>query len=285
MKSLAKFKIIDTIKAKREGKKLTMITAYDYSTAKLVDEAGVDMILVGDSAAMVMLGYDSTVPITIDEMLVFCKAVSRGAKNALVVGDMPYLSYHVSCEQAVLNAGKLIKEGNVDCVKVEGGKEVIDKVRAIISAGIPVMGHIGLTPQTDVLSLGYKYKGMNANDAFELIKDAELLQDAGVFAIVLECVTSEVAKIITERLNIPIIGIGSGKYCDGQVLVLHDVLGLYEELNTKFAKRYAELGKEIRKAVSNYVKEVKSSAFPAEEHSTHINKEELDKLIELLKGD
>lgn len=284
MRNLVKFRIVDAIKAKKKGAKLSMITAYDYSTAKFVDEAGADMILVGDSAAMVMLGYDTTVPITVDEMLIFCKAVSRAAKHALVVGDMPFLSYHISNEQAVLNAGRLIKEGNVDCVKVEGGKEVVDKVKAIVSAGIPVMGHIGLTPQTDVLSSGYKYKGMYAEDALNLIKDAELLQEAGAFAVVLECVTSEVAKIITERLTIPTIGIGSGRYCDGQVLVIHDVLGIYEEIRPKFAKRYAELGREIRKAISNYVKEIKSSVFPGEEHSTHMSKEEISKLMSLLKG-
>jgi 3-methyl-2-oxobutanoate hydroxymethyltransferase len=264
--------------ASMKGKdRITVLTAYDYSTSLICDRAGVDVILVGDSAGMVVLGYPSTVPVNMPEMLLFCGAVSRGAKRAMIVGDMPFGSYQPSTEMAIGNAVQFIK-GGCDAVKLEGGAEIADKVKAIVDAGVPVMGHIGLKPQTTSLWEGYRLQGRTAESARRLIADAQALERAGVFSIVLEMVASEVAEMITKKVAIPTIGIGSGPGCDGQVLVLHDLLGIYEDIKPKFVRRYAELAKPILDAVSTYTEDVKAGKFPGEQNTFHMNPEELEKL-------
>ncbi len=269
------------IKMKKRGEKIVMITAYDYPTAKIVDEAGVDAILVGDSLGMVVLGYSSTLPVTIEEVLHHLKAVVRAKPRALVIGDMPFLSYETSIRDAVLNAGRMLKEG-AEAVKIEGGVEVVDKVEAMVKAGIPVMGHVGLTPQRALRLGGYKLMGKNVELAEKIIEDAKALEDAGAFAVVIEFTVAEVARIITEKLSIPTICIGSGPWCDGQVLVIHDILGLSEE-TPPFAKRYVDLSSIIRDAVSSYVKDVRSGGFPSNEHTMFMKKEEYEKLVEKLR--
>lgn len=265
-------------KMKKEGKKITMVTAYDYPTAVLADQAGVDIILVGDSVGMVMLGYSSTLPVTMNEIIHHAKAVVRGAKRSMVIGDMPFMSYNASVEEAIKNAGKLLKVG-CDAVKVEGGIEVEKTVKAIVDAGIPVMGHIGLTPQRFALLGGYKLQGRDAVSARKIIEDARALERAGAFAILFELTTMEVAKIITEELTIPTIGIGAGPYCDGQVLVITDILGLTMWTPTpKFAKQYVNLSEIILNALKNYVNDVRWGKFPTEEHSYHMEKGEFEKL-------
>ncbi|MTI49336.1 MAG: 3-methyl-2-oxobutanoate hydroxymethyltransferase [Firmicutes bacterium] len=273
-----KFTVSSFLKAKKENDKISMLTAYDYSTAKVLDDAGVDSILVGDSLSMVMLGYENTLQVTMDDMIHHCKAVSRGTKNAMVIGDMPFLSYHVSVEESVRNAGRLIQEGNVHAVKLEGGSNIIDNVRAIIKAQIPVIGHLGLTPQSVNMFGGFKVQGKNEQKAKQIIEDALLLQEAGVFAIVLECVPEKLSKIITEKLTIPTIGIGAGKYCDGQVLVVQDMLGMYKNFTPKFVKQYANLSESIEGAVKGYIDEIKKGDFPAKEHTFSINDEVLNKI-------
>ncbi|WP_202709216.1 3-methyl-2-oxobutanoate hydroxymethyltransferase [Sporosalibacterium faouarense] len=273
-----KFTVSSFLKAKKENDKISMLTAYDYSTAKVLDDAGVDSILVGDSLGMVMLGYENTLQVTMDDMIHHCKAVSRGTKNAMVIGDMPFLSYHVSVEESVRNAGRLIQEGNVHAVKLEGGSNIIDNVRAIIKAQIPVIGHLGLTPQSVNMFGGFKVQGKNEQKAKQIIEDALLLQEAGVFAIVLECVPEKLSKIITEKLTIPTIGIGAGKYCDGQVLVVQDMLGMYKNFTPKFVKQYANLSESIEGAVKGYIDEIKKGDFPAKEHTFSINDEVLNKI-------
>jgi 3-methyl-2-oxobutanoate hydroxymethyltransferase len=253
----------DIVRKKAKGEKIAMITAYDYPTARLVDEAGVDMVLVGDSAAMVVLGMRDTRFIGMEEMLVFCRAVSSAVKRALVVGDMPFMSYQVSTEQAVINAGRMVKEGGVDAVKLEGGAEYAEVIKAIVRAGIPVMGHVGMTPQSAASSTGYRLRGKSAEDAERVIRDAEEIARAGAFSIVLEFATAEVAEYLSQTLEIPVIGVGAGPYCDGQVLVLHDVLGLYEN-SPPFAKKYADLRSVVLDAVSRYISDVKKGAFPDE---------------------
>ncbi|MDQ3836147.1 MAG: 3-methyl-2-oxobutanoate hydroxymethyltransferase, partial [Thermoproteota archaeon] len=233
---------LNDIVSKKGKEKVSVITAYEYSSAKICDSAGVDILLVGDSAGMVVLGYSSTVPVGMQEMIIFCGAVSRGAKRAMIVGDMPFGSYQVSPSMAVENAILMVKSG-CDAVKLEGGPQIVGTIRAIIDAGIPVMGHIGLMPQTSSLWEGYKLQGRTKEGANKLIEDAILLDKAGVFSIVLEMVTSEIAYEITNSVSIPTIGIGSGPNCDGQVLVLHDMLGIYQDIRPKFVKRYAELNK------------------------------------------
>ena len=255
-----------------------MLTAYDYSTAKLLDDAGIDCLLVGDSLGMVMLGYEDTLRVTMDDMIHHCKAVARGTKRALIVGDMPFLSYHISVEESVRNAGRLIQEGSAHAVKLEGGRDVIDKVRAIVKAQIPVMGHLGLTPQSVNMFGGFKVQGKSEEQARRIIEDALLLQEAGVFAIVLECVPELLAKLITERLQIPTIGIGAGKYCDGQVLVVQDMLGMYSDMKPKFVKQYAGLSHVIKDAVQMFAKEVQQGEFPEQAHTFAINEEVLEKL-------
>jgi len=269
----------DIIAKKAAGKKISVVTAYDYSLALLCDRAGVDILLVGDSAGMVVLGYDNTIPVTMTQMQIFTEAVSRARENALVVGDLPFMSYQANVSDAIKNSGKLIKSG-ADAVKLEGGIEMADTVRAIVETGIPVMGHIGLQPQTTMLSQGYRVQGKTKDSAKKLIESAKALEEAGVFSITLEMVTSEVAKIISESVSVPTIGIGSGKNCDGQVLVIHDMLGMYDKLQPKFVKRYLSLSKEITKAVELYKKDIESGRFPGKENSFFMEKTELDALRE-----
>ena len=261
----------------KNSKKITVITAYDYTTSQLCDKAGVDMLLVGDSAGMVMLGYDNTIPVTMEQMCLFTEAVARGRQNALVVADMPFMSYQSSKSLAIENAGKLIKSG-ADAVKLEGGVEIKDTIHAIVEIGIPVMGHIGFQPQTTTLQEGYKVQAKTKDSAVKLIESAKALEEAGVFSIALEMVTKEVSKIISSSIRIPTIGIGSGPDCDGQVLVVHDVLGLYEKIKPKFAKRYLELSSDIVKAVESYKNDVVSGKFPGIEHSFSMDKSELERL-------
>ena len=269
----------DIIAKKVAGKKISVVTAYDYSLTLLCDRVGVDILLVGDSVGMVVLGYDNTIPVTMTQMQIFTEAVSRARENALVVGDLPFMSYQANVSDAIKNSGKLIKSG-ADAVKLEGGIEMADTVRAIVETGIPVMGHIGLQPQTTMLSQGYRVQGKTKASAKKLIESAKALEEAGVFSITLEMVTSEVAKIISESVSVPTIGIGSGKNCDGQVLVIHDMLGMYDKLKPKFVKRYLSLSKEITKAVELYKKDVESGRFPGKENWFSMEKSELDALRE-----
>jgi len=266
------------IDAKKSKEKISMLTAYDYSTAKLLDESGVDSLLVGDSLGMVILGYENTLQVTVDDIIHHCRAVARGAKRAMVIGDMPFLSYHINIEDTIRNAGRIIAEGQAHAVKLEGGREVVDKVRAIINAQIPVVGHLGLTPQSVNLFGGFKVQGKTEEQAKKIIEDALMLQEAGVFAIVLECVPEKLASIITEKLEIPTIGIGAGKYCDGQVLVTQDMLGMYTDFTPKFVKKYANLRDEIQNAAKQYIDEMKSGAFPGSEHVFGIEEDVLKKL-------
>lgn len=263
---MSKITILDIYKKKAEGKKITMLTAYDFPFAQIVDEAGIDAILVGDSLAMVVQGLENTLPATMEEMIYHTKMVSRAAKNSIVIGDMPFLSYQLGIEEAVRNAGRFLKEAGAQAVKLEGGARVVDQIKAITKYDIPVMAHIGLTPQS-VHKIGYKVQGKDDPGAEILIEDAHAVEDAGAFAVVLEAVPSELAKRITSELRIPTIGIGAGPYCDGQVLVLHDLLGLFERFTPKFVKRYANLKDEALKAVKAYKEEVEKGIFPSEEHS------------------
>jgi 3-methyl-2-oxobutanoate hydroxymethyltransferase len=267
---------VNDILSKKGKEKISVLTAYEYSTARICDRADIDILLVGDSAGMVVLGYASTMPVSMQEMRIFCGAVARGTKRAMIVGDMPFGSYQVGPSVAVENAVQLIKAG-CDAVKLEGGSEIIDTIDAIVDAGIPVMGHIGLRPQTSSLWEGYKLQGRMKEGAIKLIEDAKVLEKAGVFSIVLEMVASEVADVITKSLSIPTIGIGSGPTCDGQVLVLHDMLGIYEDIRPKFVKRYAELSKEIFDAVSSYNHDIKAGMFPDESNTFHMDAKELEK--------
>lgn len=263
---------------KANGQKISAITSYDYSFAKIANEAEIDIILVGDSGAMVMFGYENTSPATMDEMLLMSKAVSRGGRKSLLVGDMPFMSYHVSSDEAVRNAGRFIKEGGMQAVKIEGGLDVAKTVRAVTKAGIPVMGHIGLQPQMAQSWDGYRVQGTDYTSAKQLIEDAQELEQAGAFCIVLEMITKEVSKIITNSLSIPTIGIGSGPYCDGQILVLHDLLNLYDSLKPKFVKKYADLKTETLNALTNYKTDVSLNNFPSNNHSWSMNNLELNKL-------
>ena len=265
---------------KRQGRKIRMITAYDYPMAVLVDQSPMEMILVGDSLGMVVLGYESTVPVTMADMIHHTKAVVRGAKNTLVVADLPFMSYQVSVAQAVRNAGRLLKEGGADAVKLEGGSAVADTVRAIVKAGIPVMGHLGLTPQTATLLGGLKAQARDAAAARALVADARLLEQAGAFSLVLEAIPAQLAEVVTREVSIPTIGIGAGPHCDGQVLVLHDALGLFQRFVPKFVKQYAALGQSVAEALSSYCQEVAEGSFPAPQHCFNMKKEELQKLLE-----
>lgn len=263
---------------KTEGQRIVMITSYDYPTAAIADEVGVDSILVGDSYGMVVLGYDTTIPVTVEELLPVCKAVRRGASHSLLIADMPFLSFQISEEEAIRNAGRFIKEGGMEAVKVEGGRKMSTNVRAISEAGIPVLGHIGVTPQTATLQSGYRVQGRNADSGNSLLQDAKSLEEAGVFGIVLEMVTEEVSKSITEAVSVPTIGIGSGRFCDGQVLVLHDVLGLYSRFTPRFAKRYADLAPLIRQALQNYANDIRSGTFPEDQHVFKMDEDQREKL-------
>jgi 3-methyl-2-oxobutanoate hydroxymethyltransferase len=273
---------VDELLSMKKRKKITVLTAYDFTTATICDKAGIDVLLVGDSGGMVMLGYNTTTPVTMEEMLFFCKAVSRGSRHAMVVADMPFMSYQVDNTEAVRNACRFVKEAGVDAVKIEGGEEMADTIRAILRAGAPVMGHIGLKPQTAMLWQGYKVQGKTKEAAEQLIRDAKAIEKAGVYCIVLEKVVKEVAEIITEIVKVPTIGIGAGNVCDGQVLVIHDLLGLYEQMKPKFVKRYAELAQEITNALTSYKNDVESGRFPGEEHSFHMDSNEYERLLKEL---
>lgn len=263
---------------KQKGEKFSMLTAYDYSTARLVDEAGVPLILVGDSLGMVMLGYESTIPVTMAEMIHHTSAVARGTKNALVVGDMPFMTYHVSTEDALRNAGRFLQEGGAQAVKLEGGETVAEKVKSIVASGIPVMGHLGYTPQSTHQLGGPRAVGKSAEAAAQLLKDARALEEAGVFAIVLELVPAPLAKLVTNTVHVPTIGIGAGKDCDGQVQVINDLLGMISDFVPKHAKQYARLRDIVRAAIAEYIAEVSDGTFPTAEHSPKMDEEILKQL-------
>lgn len=269
---------------KQRGEVVTMLTAYDYPTALAVDNAGIDAILVGDSLGMVVLGYQNTLPVTMDEMIHHCKAVARGAQYALLVGDMPFMSYQASVAEAVRNAGRFLQQGGMDAVKLEGGRERADAVRAITGAGIPVQGHIGLTPQSVHQLGGFRAQGKTAAAAKHLLEDALVLQEAGIFSLVLEAVPAQLARLVSERLDVPTIGIGAGAGCDGQVLVTHDLLGLFDRFTPKFVKKYADVHGEMSRALSSYRLDVESGAFPADEHSVFMEGEEWNALLSELNG-
>ena len=260
---------------KKNQRKITALTAYDYTFARLLDESGIDVILVGDSAGMVAMGYENTLPVTMDEMIHHTRGVRRGVQQALLVGDMPFMSYHTSAEDTIRNAGRFIQEGGAEAVKMEGGSRVLDKISAVIQAGISVMGHVGLTPQSVHQFGGYRVQGKNYLDARQIKKDGLDLQKAGVFSLVLEGIPMELAAEITAELKIPTIGIGAGPHCDGQILVTQDMLGMNLDFAPKFIKKYGELGTAIRSAVQDYVDEVQSGGFPDEAHSYHLKKEKL----------
>lgn len=273
-----KFTVKSFQEAKDNNRKISMLTAYDYSMAKIVDAAGIDSVLVGDSLGMVFQGNESTLPVTLDEMIYHTKAVVRGVKNALVVADMPFLSYHVSKEEAVRNAGRMIKEGGAEAVKMEGGTLFSETIKAVVDAQIPVMGHIGLTPQSVNAFGGFKVQGKDEQSAKRIWEDAKLLEEAGVFAITLECIPDKLAQLITKSLRIPTIGIGAGKSCDGQVLVINDMLGMFSDFVPRFVKQYAKLNTEITAAVQDYMAEVREGDFPAGEHTFDMDADILEKL-------
>ncbi len=260
---------------KKNQRKITALTAYDYTFARLLDESGIDVILVGDSAGMVAMGYENTLPVTMDEMIHYTRGVRRGVQQALLVGDMPFMSYHTSAEDTIRNAGRFIQEGGAEAVKMEGGSRVLDKISAVVQAGISVMGHVGLTPQSVHQFGGYRVQGKNYLDARQIKKDGLDLQKAGVFSLVLEGIPMDLAAEITAELEIPTIGIGAGPHCDGQILVTQDMLGMNLDFAPKFIKKYGELGTAIRSAVQDYVDEVQSGGFPDEAHSYHLKKEKL----------
>jgi len=273
-------RLIQAMKTRHEP--ISMLTAYDYPTALMMDQMGMDIILVGDSLGMVVLGYDSTLPVTMDEMIHHCKAVARGAKYALLVGDMPFMSYQVSTSEAVRNAGRFLQEAGMNAIKLEGGSERAETIRAIVNTGIPVMGHLGLTPQSIHQLGGYRTQGRDADAAYTLLENAQVLQEAGCFSIVLESIPGRLAELVSLRLEIPTIGIGAGAGCDGQVLVTHDLLGIFERFTPKFVKRYANLSTEMRKAFSEYIADVKSKTFPGAEHTVDMSEDEWKCLEERL---
>lgn len=277
-KDKKKTTILDLAEKKRRGQKISMVTAYDYPTAIFVEKAGIDVILVGDSLGMVVLGYENTIPVKLHDIIYHSKAVVRGAKKPLIIGDMPFLSFNIKVDEAIRNAGKLMKEGGVDAVKIEGGKEMSETVAGLVKAGIPVMGHIGLTPQRLSLLGGYCVQGKDIKSAKRLMGDAREIEESGAFSLVLECITAEVAKEITRKMTIPTIGIGSGIYCDGQALVFHDLVGMSERFKPRHAKKYVNLDEIIVKALNNYREEVESSLFPSEEHSFFMEESERSEL-------
>ncbi|UCF98123.1 MAG: 3-methyl-2-oxobutanoate hydroxymethyltransferase [Spirochaetaceae bacterium] len=274
---------LDLVKMKQAGEKATWITAYDYPIAHFAEKVGMDMLLVGDSLGMVVYGYDGTIPVTMEECLIHCRAVRRGAPNTFVIGDMPFLSYQVSIPEAVRNAGRFLKEAGMDAVKLEGGRRVIEQIRGIVDAGILVMGHIGLTPQSSGQLGGFKAQGRTAESAEELIKDALAIEEAGAFALLLEAIPPELAQVITELLTIPVYGIGAGPHTDGQVLINGDMLGYFEAFTPKFVKKYTNLAEIITKALQEYVDDVRQGRFPGPEHSYSVLKEELDKFNDVVK--
>lgn len=281
MSPMKKLTVHDILLKKSSNEKLTVLTAYDYPMAFLCDNAGIDIILVGDSAGMVVLGYPSTIPVRMDEMLLFVGAVGRATSHSLITADMPFGSYQTSINIALDNAIKLIKAGS-DAVKLEGGSEIFGTVKALVDSGIPVMGHVGLKPQTSVLWDGYRTQGSTVAAARKIISDAKSLEQAGAFSIVLEMVTEEVTEIVSKSTAVPIIGIGSGTNCDGQVLVLHDILGLYRQIKPRFVKRYLDLSEQIHEALSNYINDVRSGVFPSKENIFHMSEDEYSKLKDTL---
>ncbi|OHW63517.1 3-methyl-2-oxobutanoate hydroxymethyltransferase [Andreesenia angusta] len=272
-----KFTITSFAEKKKTGEKISVLTAYDYPTAKLLD-GEVDVLLVGDSLGMVKLGYEDTLEVTVDDMVYHTRSVKRGASRSFIVTDMPYLSYHISLEESVRNAGRIMIEGKANAVKLEGGRERVEVVRKLVDSEIPVMGHLGLTPQSVNATGGFKVQARSADAGEKLLQDALSLQDAGVFAIVLECIPEEIAKYVTDSVSVPTIGIGAGRHCDGQVLVVDDMLGITEDIHPKFVKRYGKLGEEIRAMAREYNNEVKSGAFPEEVHIFKLEKSELEKI-------
>lgn len=263
---------------KQKGEKITMLTAYDYSTAKLMDECGINSILIGDSLGMVMMGYEDTLSVTMEDMIHHTACVARGAKNALIVADMPFMSYQVNVEDAVKNAGRLMKEGRANCVKLEGGATVCAQIKAITDASIPVMAHLGLTPQSINAFGGFKVQGKSEEAAQKLLDDALKIQEAGAFAVVLECVPAKLAELISKKLTIPTIGIGAGAGCDGQVLVYQDALAIYGDFTPKFVKKFADVGSLMREGITSYIEETKQGTFPAPEHTFKIDDEVIEKL-------
>lgn len=270
--------ILDFKKAKENNERISMLTAYDYSSAKLIDEAGIDAILIGDSLGMVSLGYEDTLSVTMEDMIHHTKAVARATKNALVVADLPFMSYQTSVYDAVYNAGRLIKEGRAHAVKLEGGIEMCDRIEAIVKSSIPVMAHIGLTPQSINALGGFKVQGKDEKAAKALIEAAKAVEKAGAFAVVLECVPAKLAEIVTKELNIPTIGIGAGAQCDGQVLVYQDMIGMFSGFTPKFVKKYANIGDMMKEAFEEYNKEVKNGSFPSQEHIFKISEDVIEKL-------
>ncbi|HAL61885.1 MAG TPA: 3-methyl-2-oxobutanoate hydroxymethyltransferase [Chloroflexi bacterium] len=268
---------------KRSGQKITMITAYDYPTGVFADRAGIDIVLVGDSMAMTVLGYSTTLPATMAELIAHSQAVTRGCKNSFVLGDMPYMSYQPSIEMAVQNAGRFMSEGGCDGIKLEGGITMADRVEAIVRAGIPVMGHLGLTPQSMSMLGGFKVQGKDAMMAKRIIDDAKALEEAGAFSILLECVPSKVTKLVTERAEIPIISIGAGPDCDGQLLIFHDMFGLYPAFTPKFTKQYADVGETIVQGLKRYAEEVREGLFPEPKHGFTIRDEQYEELLKMLE--
>ncbi len=273
-------RLIQAMKTRHEP--ISMLTAYDYPTALVMDQVGLDIILVGDSLGMVVLGYESTLPVTMDEMIHHCKAVARGVKYAFLVGDMPFLSYQVSTSEAVRNAGRFLQEAGMNAVKLEGGIERAETIRAIVGAGIPVMGHLGLTPQSVHKLGGFRPQGRDADAAYKLLEDAQVLQEAGCFSLVLESIPGRLAELVSQRLDIPTLGIGAGVGCDGQVLVTHDLLGLFECFTPRFVKHYANLAGEMRRAFSEFTADVKTNAFPGAEHTVEMSDDEWKRLEERL---
>ena len=280
---MTKISILDLQSKKQKGEKITMLTAYDYPFARLLDEAGVDSILVGDSLGMVMLGYESTLPVSMEEMLHHVKAVKKGVKRAFLIGDLPFMSYQASKEEAIKNAGLLMKAG-CDAIKLEGGKEVFDTVKFIVDMGIPVLGHIGLTPQSVSKLGGYRVQGRDKKSALRILESAMALEAAGAFGIVLECIPYLLAKLITEKISIITIGIGAGPFCDGQVLVLHDLLGIFEDKKPKFVKVYANLAPIIKQAVSSFIDEIKTKKFPDLHHAYALPEEVWEEILKEIKG-
>jgi len=273
-----KVTITDLYNKKRNNQPITALTAYDFPLASIIDESGIDIILVGDSLGMVVLGYENTLPVDMSDMIHHCKAAARGVKRAFLIGDMPFMSYQASCEDAIRNAGRFIKEASCDAVKLEGGIEAIEQVKAIVKAGIPVMSHIGLTPQSATQLGGFKVQGKTSATAKKIIDDAIMLEESGCFAVILECIPEALSEVITSKLKIPTIGIGAGAKCDGQILVTYDVLGLYRKFTPKFAKKYVDLSGQIEGGVKQYKKEVEEKKFPAKEHSFKADEKELKKL-------
>ena len=273
-----KTSVASFMRMKAENRRIVMVTSYDYPTSAIADAVGVDSILVGDSYGMVVLGYESTIPVTVEELLPVCRAVRRGAAHPLLIGDLPFMSFQVSPEEAIRTAGRFVKEGGMEAVKIEGGSEVSKTVESISRAGIPVLGHIGVTPQTATLHGGYRIQGRNVDSGDKLVEDAKSLEEAGVFGIVLEMVTEEVAKVITETVSVPTIGIGSGRFCDGQVLVLHDLIGLYPSFTPKFAKRYVDVSGMIKQALQNFTVEVRNGLFPEEQHVFRMDEDQRARL-------